>query len=77
VRLDPDVERLLRDHMTSHGISFKDALNHAVRRGLERRGFVQKTFPMGAAQKFCWDKALAFSETTEDEETARKLSLDN
>ncbi len=34
VTLDPDVVRLLEQAMTARGQSFKEALNHAVRRGL-------------------------------------------
>jgi hypothetical protein len=81
VTLDPDAERLLRNAMRERGISFKQALNDAVRTGLThriRRGrgrFVQKSFPLGAEQYFRWDKALAAAEAMEDEELGRKLSL--
>ena len=61
VTLDPDVERVLQTAMRERGISFKQALNDAVRAGLMRessrrkRRFVQKgllarfraTFPLG------------------------------
>lgn len=79
--LDPDVERLLKDSMKARGISFKDALNEAIRTGLVRgnrrsaRRFVQKSFSLGAEQNFRWDKALAAAEAIEDEELSRKLSL--
>ena len=81
VTLDPDVERLIRSRMRERGVSFKDALNEAIRTGLTRgkrlaaRRFVQKSFPLGAEQYFRWDKALALAETIEDEEMSRKLSL--
>jgi hypothetical protein len=81
VTLDPDVERLVRDCMKKRGVSFKQALNEAVRTGLDRpsakpgRRFVQKTFSLGAEQNFRWDKALAVAEAIEDEELNRKLSL--
>jgi len=81
VTLDPDVERLIRSRMRERGVSFKDALNEAIRTGLTRekrpvrRRFVQKAFPLGADQYFRWDKALALAETIEDEEMSRKLSL--
>jgi hypothetical protein len=81
VTLDPDAERLLRNAMRERGISFKQALNDAVRTGLThriRRGrgrFVQKSFALGAEQYFRWDKALAAAEAMEDEELGRKLSL--
>jgi hypothetical protein len=34
VTLDPDVERLLREAMHARRLSFKDALNQAIRNGL-------------------------------------------
>ena len=36
VTLDPDVEQLLRDAMQRRRLSFKDALNQAIRVGLSR-----------------------------------------
>ena len=81
VTLDPDVERLIRDAMRERAISFKAALNEAVRiglRGKERkriRKFAQKTFRMGEGQEFRWDKALAVAEAIEDQELSRKLTL--
>ena len=81
VTLDPDVERLLRDVMRERAISFKEALNEAARVGL-RRGprkrsarFIQKTFHMGEAQQFRWDKALDVANAMEDQEVSRKLTL--
>lgn len=80
VTLDPDVERLLRKAMRERDISFKQAVNDAIRAGLnparrpKRRRFVQKTFSLGAEQYFRWDKALSFAEGIEDEERLRKLS---
>jgi hypothetical protein len=81
VTLDPDVERLLKDRMTERGVSFKQALNEAARSGLSggsrRPGkrFAQRTFAMGTAQEFRWDKALSLAEAMEDEERSRKLLL--
>ncbi len=80
VSLEPDVEALIRTAMKERGISFKEALNSAVRAGLtrakqSRRRFVQKTFALGTEQNFRWDKALAASDAIEDEELARKLAL--
>lgn len=81
VTLDPDVERLIRSAMRERGASFKEALNQAVREGLQTkrrsrtRKFVQQTFDMGATQFFRWDKALAVAEAMEDEEIMRKLSM--
>ncbi|HLK66481.1 MAG TPA: CopG family transcriptional regulator [Bryobacteraceae bacterium] len=81
VTLEPDVERALKAAVRERGVSFKQALNEAVRAGLAhpRRGmkarFVQKTYSLGAEQNFRWDKALAAAEVLEDEELIRKLSL--
>ncbi|HEX4133672.1 MAG TPA: hypothetical protein VHY84_03545 [Bryobacteraceae bacterium] len=81
VTLDPDVERLIRDTIRERGISFKEALNEAARAGLGGKGlrhvrkFTQKSFRMGAAQEFRWDKALAVADAIEDEELSRKLTL--
>lgn len=55
VTLDPDVEQLLRDAMQRRRLSFKEALNQAIRSGLlsaEGRGgdempFIVRTRSMG------------------------------
>ena len=79
--LDSDVERLVRDRMKQHGVSFKQALNDAIRTGAVRqnspptRRFVQESFSLGPEQNFRWDKALAAADAIEDEELSRKLSL--
>lgn len=81
VTLDADVEIMLQNVMRERGISFKEALNEAIRSGLMRkkreagRRFTQKTFPLGAERFFRWEKALAAAEAIEDEELARRLSL--
>jgi hypothetical protein len=81
VTLDPDVERLIRDAMKERALSFKEALNEAARIGLRgkapsrARKFAQKSFRMGEAQEFRWDKALAVAVAMEDEELTRKLAL--
>ena len=81
VTLDPDVERLIGDEMRERAISFKEALNEAVRTGLSGKEhkrpkkFVQKTFRMGEGKEFRWHKALAVADAIEDEELTRKLSL--
>jgi hypothetical protein len=71
VMLDPEVERLIRDAMKERAVSFKDALNEAVRMALRAnehkriRKFTQKTFQMGEGQEFRWDKALAVAHAIE------------
>jgi hypothetical protein len=81
VTLDPDTERLIRTIVRERGVSFKQALNDAIRAGLapaKRNGarrFIQKTYSLGAEQNFRWDKALAAADALEDEELSRKLAL--
>jgi hypothetical protein len=81
VTLDPDVEALLRKLMKEKGLSFKAALNQALRDGLvnprPRAGhpFRLKSFRMGFRPELALDKALALASTLEDEEIARKLSV--
>jgi hypothetical protein len=80
VTLEPDVEALLRKTMRERGISFKEALNSAIRAGFMRpksrqRPFVQRSWSLGREQGFRWDKALAMAAAIEDEELTRKLSL--
>jgi hypothetical protein len=80
ITLDPDVQALLRTTMKERGVSFKEALNSAVRAGLtntrtRRRSFTQKAFSLGRDQDFRWDKALALAAAIEDEELGRKLAL--
>jgi hypothetical protein len=71
----------MRDAIKERGISFKQALNDAVRIGLGSKGpkhsrkFAQKSYRMGEAQEFRWDKALAVADAIEDEELSRKLTL--
>jgi len=80
ITLEPDVQALIRTAMKERGISFKEALNSAVRAGLtqakpRRRGFAQKSYSLGADQNFRWDKALDAAAAIEDEELGRKLAL--
>ena len=80
ITLEPDVQVLIRAAMKERGISFKEALNSAVRAGLtqgklKRRHFVQKSWSLGREQNFRWDKAMEVAAAIEDEELARKLAL--
>ncbi len=80
VTLDPDVLAIVRAAMNERGVTFKEALNSAVRAGLtqpkhRRRRFVQRSFSLGAEQSFRWDKVLVMADAIEDEELSRKLSL--
>jgi len=81
VTLDPDVEKMLQNAIRERGVSFKQALNEAIRAGLTRGRqpqtvrFVQKCYHFGPAPDFRWDKALAMADAIEDEEITRKLAL--
>ncbi len=76
VTLDPDVEAIIRTAMSEHGISFKRALNDAIRRGVapRRQGrFTTPTFAMGEP-RVPLTKALALAADLEDDETVRELA---
>ncbi len=80
VTLEPDVADLISELMKERGMSFREAINSAVRAGLRQSGtragsFVQKSFSMGGEQSFRWDKALEAAMAIEDEELGRKISL--
>ena len=76
--LDPDVAAKLKAVARERGISFKQALNSAVRAGLgggrrPKRAFKQYSQPMGLRPGFNLDKALQLAAALEDEEIARRL----
>ena len=81
VTLDGDVEALLRRQMKRKGLSFKQALNEAIRTGLSTpapkaaKPYALPTFKMGYRPEAALDKALSLAAALEDEEIARKLSL--
>ena len=78
--IDPDVEQMLQRVVRERGISFKEAVNSALRTGLrreageERTPFVQKTLPVELNPAFNFDKALQLASALEDEEIIRKLA---
>lgn len=80
VTIDPDVEALLSRAMKQKGLSFKEALNAALRLGLmrdqSRKASSAKlpTFDMRQRADVNLDKALHLVSELEDEETLRKLS---
>jgi hypothetical protein len=80
VTLDPDVAAKLRKAARERGISFKQALNQAVRAGLEAGGararrFRQRTHAMALRPGVSVDKALQLAAMLEDEEAVRELEL--
>ena len=81
VTIDPDVEALLAQMMKAKGLSFKEALNSALRAGLlaglggRKPAPVRlKTFDMGVPTVNL-DKALRLAGELEDEELVRKMSV--
>ncbi len=76
VTLDPDTERLIRRRMAEKRISFKVALNEAIRAGLAAPSgavkFKTRTFSLGEPT-IDLDRARQLAEALEDEEIARRL----
>jgi hypothetical protein len=79
VVLDADVAAKLKAIARQRGISFRQALNQAVRAGLgarpPRRAFRQSTQAMGLRPGLDLDKALRLAGALEDEELVRRLEL--
>ena len=80
VTLDPDVVERLRALARERTLSFKAALNAAVRAGLaeERGGSRHYSVParrMGLRAGIDLDRALRMADSLEDEELVRKLEL--
>ncbi len=81
VTLDPDVAARLKEEMRKKDISFKEALNSSVRRGLERGEAKPRPYRlpparrMGAKPGVNLDKALQLAGELEDAETIRKMQL--
>ena len=76
VTLDADTEQLLRRRMAEQKISFKRALNDAIRAGLCREDSdttpFTRTVDMGVP-RVNLDKALQLAGELEDEEIVRKM----
>ncbi len=78
--LDPDVAAKLKQVARERGVSFKAALNDAVRAGLgtearSARRYRMRTRKMGAMRGVDLDKALRLAAELEDAELLRKLEL--
>lgn len=76
VTLEPDVAQLIQALMRERGLSFKEAVNLAVRRGLgpTKAAGRTPTFPMGEPAVPI-THALRLAADLEDDEIARKLAL--
>jgi hypothetical protein len=80
VTLDPDLAAKLKSVARQRGISFKQALNQAVRAGLRARRqppppLARYTQAMGLRPGINLDKALQLASGLEDEEIVRKLEV--
>jgi hypothetical protein len=80
VTLDPDVVEQLKSFARSRNLSFKAALNTAVRLGLaaergDRRSYTMPARPMHLRPGLDLTHALRLAESLEDEEILRKLDL--
>lgn len=80
VTLDEDVAAKLKQMARERGVSFKVALNDAVREGMRSearptRRYKMKTYPMGVRPGVNLDKALRLAGELEDAEILRKLEL--
>lgn len=77
VTLDSDTEALLRERMQARGISFKEALNDAIREGLAPPRAVGTPFRTETADlglpAVNLDRALVLAGELEDEELVRRM----
>ena len=78
VTLDPDVAELLRRLMTERGLTFKDAVNSAIRSALTPGGDPSRDVPLPAFDmgepRVPLEHALRLAADVADEEIARKLA---
>lgn len=78
--LDPDVAAKLKAEARRRGISFKEAVNSNLRRGLAAREpgsspYRLKPRRMGAKPGLDLDQARELADRLEDEEVLRKMSV--
>jgi hypothetical protein len=78
--LDPDVAAKLKDEARRQGISFKEAVNSNLRRGLasgrpESAPYRVPSRSMRAKRGLELDQARELADRLEDEEALRKMSI--
>ena len=80
--IDDDMMRKIREKANKLGISLKEAINRALRSGVEsiddasrRKPYKCRTFSLGYPPKADLDRALDLAEHLEAEEIVRKLEL--
>jgi hypothetical protein len=77
VTLEPDVHAQVTKLMRERGLSFKDAINFAIRKGLtpgDHAAFRTPTYDLGPPA-VPLEKALRLAAELDDEEATRKLGL--
>lgn len=75
VTLDPDTELVVRELMDTRGVSFKQAINDAIRAGRHGRaevGFTTREVALGAPLVDL-DQALRVAGELDDDELVRKM----
>ncbi|WP_148615400.1 antitoxin [Nocardioides rubriscoriae] len=79
VTLDPDTEQVVRQRMESHGVSFKQALNDAIRDGAAGRPrvdvFHTPAFDLGEPSVDL-TRALRLAADLEDESVLERMRAD-
>ncbi len=80
VRIDPDLAARLRRIARERGISFRQALNSALRAGMSQPTTTARRYRvparrLGLRPGINLDRALGLAAAFEDEETIRKLEL--
>ncbi len=80
ITLEPDVEALLQKVIDERNLSFKQAVNFAIREGLtshesQRKPFVQPVFDMGECLIPGNWNVQALADSLEDQELLRKMDL--
>lgn len=72
--LDPDAEQIIRQRMAERGLSFKQAVNDAIRAGARgsQRPFTTETASMGRSE-ISLDRALQVAAELEDDELVKKM----
>lgn len=74
VTLDPDAEAIVRKRMQERGVSFKEAVNEAIRAGAGASGrpFRTSTASLGPS-RVNLDRALQVVADLEDDELVRRM----
>lgn len=75
VTLDPDAESLIRQAMKAKGVSFKQALNDAVRAGSHAQPREYTVSRVMGRPQISLDHALQLAGEFEDQELARRAGL--